>query len=179
VEDPLKLQETAPGVYVLYCVAAQFNESGRGITLSKKAVETAVKDRVVACEVAGWLFNGEVLRQVRKLINTRHSETQGVNEVANLKLDVLGEDEAALHSEHHWISSRMGLLIHAARYWRDLVRKAERVWASMNPEEKLALTRQLDHSLRGWGFTTGGERRAAILVAAYPDDLRAASKRLC
>jgi hypothetical protein len=83
-----------------------------------------------------------------------------------------------LQSTHHWISKRMALLIHAARYWRDLVRKAERVWASMNPDEKLALTSQLDHSLKGWGFTTAGERRAALLVAAYPDDLRAASTRL-
>lgn len=178
VEDPLELRDTAPGVYVLYTVAARLNDPKKGITLSKKAVEAAVKNEVAVCNVAGWLFNGEVLRQVRKLINTRHSETQGVDEIANFKLDVLGDDGAALHNKHHWISSRMALLIHAARYWRHLVRKAERVWASMNSEEKLVLTRQLDHSLRGWGFTTVGERRAALLVAAYPDDLRVASKEL-
>jgi hypothetical protein len=173
VEDPLELRDTAPGVYVLYSVAARFNDPKKGMTLTVKDVQKAVKSEVAVCNIAGWLFNGEVLQQARKLINTHHSETQGGAKIANFKLDVLGEKEGDLHSkQRRWISDRMALLIYAARYWQDLVQKSGRVWASMNPDEKLGLARQLGYSLKVWGFTTVGEWRAVFLVVAYPDDLR-------
>lgn len=172
VEDPLDLQDTAPGVYVLCRVAAQFNDPKKGVTLSKEAVEEAVKNEAKNYDIPDWLFNIDVLRQVRKLINRHHSETQGTKDIAKLRLDVIAEDVAALHAKHHWISGRIALLIHAARHWQHLIRKEGRVWDAMETKEKIALAGQFGGLLRDWGFTSDREWSAAFLIAAYPDDLR-------
>lgn len=170
--DPLDLRDTSPGAYVLYRAAVRFNDPASGVKDTQAAIQEWVQREAKACGIDDWLFNGEVLQQVRKLINTRHREKRGLGKIAIFKLDALGEDVAALHAAHHWISSRMALLMHAARYWGHIVRSQNRAWASMNPSEKLDLVSQLGESLREWGFTTLGEWRATLLIAACPDDLR-------
>lgn len=171
--DPLDLRGTSPGAYVLYRAAVRFNDPTDGVKDLQPAVQEWVKEEAKQIGVDEWLFNKELLKQVKKLINTRYRETQGVKKVAKFRLRALGEDVAALHATHHWISSRMALLMHAARFWRHLVQAQDRVWASMDSDEQLILATRLGRSLRVWGFTTVGEWRAVFLVAAYPDDLRA------
>ena len=176
--DPLELRGTSPGVYVLYLAAAHFNDAASGAVALQTDVQKWVQKEAKACGIDEWLFNKGVLKQVKKLINTRQSKKQRVDEITTFKLDALGEDEASLHAAHHWISSRVALLMHAARHWRHLVQKQNRAWATMDAQEKLVLAHQLNSSLKVWGFTTLGERRAAFLTAAYPDDLRSITEAM-
>ncbi|MGS1012314.1 hypothetical protein ACVCL0_00760 [Rhodanobacter sp. UC4450_H17] len=171
-EDPLGLRETSPGVYVLCRAAAHFNDPEKGVQARQPAVEEWARNEASACGVDDWLFTKGVLKQVRKLINTKHNERQGMKSPTEFDLSVLNDDEARAFGQLHWASKRLMLVVHAARCWQQLICGQERPWEAVSPDDQMRMTRNLGKRLDDWGFTGDGERDAVLSVAIYPIDIR-------
>jgi hypothetical protein len=172
-EDPLGLRDTAPGVYVLCRAAAHFNDPEKGVQAPQPTIQEWVRNEAKACGVDDRLFTKGVLKQVRKLINTQHSETQGVPQPTALHLNVLNDNEARVLHELHWVSERLMLAVHATRHWKQLVDGQPRPWEAIDPDEQMRMTRNFGKTLSDdWGFTDRGERDAVLSVTIYPLTLR-------
>jgi hypothetical protein len=168
-EDPFALRETSPGLYVLCRAAMHFNDPEKGVEEPRATFHEWILAEAKACKVAGWLFNKELLKQVRKLINTRHKESQGLKEPTKLDISVLSEHEARDLQKRHWVSARLMLAIHAARYWRQqLDSLVKPSWETTHPNKQLLMTRRFGQTLGDWGFESSGEHDAVLSVAIYP-----------
>lgn len=177
-KDPFGLKEAAPGVYVLYRGAVHFNQPGEGVKALQEEVMTWFKTEAKACGVEDWLFNKTVLKQVRKLINTAHSESQGVKQPTHLNTKALNDSEAAALVEHHWVSERLILTVHAARLWRQIVKEAGRPWDTLRSEQQMRMVRRFGRFLESLGFANEGERDALLSIIIYPFDLRDTRRQL-
>ncbi len=171
-EDPMGLRGTSPGVYVLCRAAARFNDPEKGVQEQQPAVQEWVRNEARACGVNDWLFNNGVLKLVRKLINTKHNERQGVPSPAEFDLSVLSDNEARAFGQLHWMSKRLMLTVHAARCWQQIVSGQERPWEDVSPDDQMRMTRNLGKWLDDWGFTGEGEHKAVWSIAIYPIDIR-------
>lgn len=171
-EDPLGLRETSPGVYVLCRAAAHFNDPEKGVQARQPTVEEWARNEASACGVDDWLFTKEVLKLVRKLINTKHNEGQGMKKRTTLDLRVVADHEARDLGRFHWISERLMLVIHAARCWRQLIDDLQRPWETIDPDDRMLKIRRFGKTLEDWGFTGKGEHDAVLSVAIYPIDIR-------
>jgi hypothetical protein len=177
-KDPFEVKEASPGVYVLYRGAVHFNLPGEGVKASQDEVKSWLKAEAEACGVDDWLFNKTVLRQVKKLINTAHSESRGVKQPTHLNTKALDDNEAAALAEHHWVSERLILTVHAARLWRQIVKEAGRPWDTLPPERQMMMARRFGPVLESLGFANEGEREALLSIIIYPFDLRDTRRQL-
>jgi len=177
-KDPFGLKEAAPGVYVLYRGAVHFNLPGEGVKAPQDEVMAWLKTEAKACGVEDWLFNKTVLKQVRKLINTAHSESQGMQQPTHLNTKALDDSEAVALAEHHWASDRLMLTVHAARHWHQMVREAGRPWDTLRPDQQMTMVRRLGPVLESLGFANEGERDALLSIIIYPLDLRDTRRQL-
>lgn len=178
-EDPLMLRASSPGLRVLYLAAAHFYVLDRGIQASQATIQEWVRNEAKTCGLADWLFKKEVLKQVRKLINTKHPEHQGGATPPVLDLSVLSDKEARDRQLLPWVSDRLMLSIHAARHWRECIhRQSETSWDKTDPDSQILAIRSFGKTLESWGFNTSGERDAVLSLAIYPNRLSNIRARL-